>query len=328
MIASGNIKAGIRQLIVPGRPSITDYFDGLMTLPDPEIRGIFETALKLRDEHRYDESMQKFSALLGLNPTADQHIALLILIGNNHYLKREYPGALGRYQEAWNAALAINNQEAAGSAYGNTGIVYHIMGKPDKALEFQKKALEIDRERGNKHGEATHLGNIGLIYRQKGESDKALEYHNKAMVTHHQLGNKHGVATHLGNIGLIYRQKGELDRALEYHNNALEIDHQLGNKHGEATHLGNIGLIYRQKGELDKALEFHMKAVEIDHQLGNKHGEANQLGNIGLIYQQKGESDNALTCFEQALKIYKATGAVPLIKLIEQTIASINNNVR
>lgn len=37
-------------------------------------------------------------------------------------------------------------------------------------------SLEMDREIGNKQGEASDLGNIGLIYSDKGDLDQARHY--------------------------------------------------------------------------------------------------------------------------------------------------------
>ncbi|MCX6842000.1 MAG: tetratricopeptide repeat protein, partial [candidate division WOR-3 bacterium] len=54
-------------------------------------------------------------------------------------------------------------QEQA-SVLGNIGLVWQSKGEWDKALEYQEKALAIDRELGSRQGEAQDLGNIGSVY--------------------------------------------------------------------------------------------------------------------------------------------------------------------
>jgi len=55
-------------------------------------------------------------------------------------------------------------------------------------LEYEKKALEIDREIGNRNGEALDLNNIGSIYQSKGERKKALKYYKDALKIFIEIG--------------------------------------------------------------------------------------------------------------------------------------------
>jgi len=269
--AKQEILQSIRPVNAPGRLQVMDFIDGYPKLPDKKKRETIELALKFRDEQRYDAAIKTFRTLINFNPTKEQHIALLSLIGNTQYLKEDYFSAKKSQCEALDLASSIQNKIAISAASINLGILSHLTGEPDKALEYFNKSLEIDLQLGNELGESNNLGNIGLIYSGKGQLDKALKYYNNALVICRQIGNKLGEANMLGDIGSIYKERGEPEKALEYHTQAMEIDLQIGNKLGEANNLGNIGVIYRDKDEPDKALEFLEKSLKIFKMIKAEH---------------------------------------------------------
>lgn len=61
-------------------------------------------------------------------------------------------------------------------AYGNMGIVYLNLNDHDRALEYYRRSLAVNKEIRNKKGIANQLGNIGLAYKTKQEFKTAIEY--------------------------------------------------------------------------------------------------------------------------------------------------------
>jgi tetratricopeptide (TPR) repeat protein len=210
---------------------VMDFVDGLPQLDDAKKRDAFENGMKLRDEHKPLEAIDRFRFLLSINPPDEQKAALLTLIGNSFLLTGNQDEALGHYKEALKAAENADSPGAKSVALGNIGLIYSDKGEADEALKYHQQALEIHREIGFKQGEASALGNIGLIYRAKGEADEALKYHQQALEIHREIGYRQGEASQLGNIGLIYRAKGEADEALKYLQQALEIFESIGAEH-------------------------------------------------------------------------------------------------
>ena len=229
---------------VPNSPvPLNDFLDGLPQLTDSHKKQIFETGMKLRDDHQFKKAINKFRLLLGMNPSDDQRAALLTLIGNSFFLTGNQDEALGSYKEALKAAEQAGNQGAKGNALGNIGLIYRNKGEPDEALKYHNQALEIAREIGYKLGEADNLGNIGVIYQNRGEPDEALKYHNQALEIDREIGYKLGEASDLGNIGVIYQMNGEPDEALKYYNQALEIFELIGAQHLVNKTNENINII-------------------------------------------------------------------------------------
>ena len=189
--------------------------------------------------------------------------------------------------------------------------IYQDMGEYQKALEYQKKNLELTKEiLGDKDPElAISYNNISTIYQDMGEQEKALEYQKKALELKEEiLGGKNlELASSYNNISMIYQDMGELEKALEYQKKALELKEEiLGDKHPSlATSYNNISIIYKDKGELEKALEYQKKALKLKEEvLGDKHPSlATSYNNISLIYKNMGELDKALKYQKKALEL-------------------------
>ncbi len=77
---------------------------------------------------------------------------------------------------------------------------------------------------------ASQYGNLGNIYRTRGELDKAEEYYRKALDINKDLGSKEGMAGQYGNLGNIYYIRGELDKACEYAQRARDLFDEVGAK--------------------------------------------------------------------------------------------------
>ena len=218
----------------------------------------------------------------------------------------------------------VRDKEEKTKILGELGVIYYYLGELNKALEYYKKALELDEGLGIKEGIAKDLGNIGIIYRIKGELDKALEYFERVLALDEVLGRKEGIAIQLGNIGTVYRIKGELDEALVYYEKALKLSEGLGIKEVMAVQLRNIGNVNLDKGEHEKALGYYLKALKLDEGLGRKKEIAADLGNIGIVYRIRGEIEKALEYFEKALELDEELGMKEGIATELMNIGNVN----
>lgn len=93
------------------------------------------------------------------------------------------------------------------AAINNIGNIYSDLGKPDEALKFLEKALEIDRRIGYEQGIAIDLGNIGAIYSDLGKPDEALKFLKEALEIFRCIGAQPQIDLTLKNIGMIEEEK-------------------------------------------------------------------------------------------------------------------------
>ena len=204
------------------------------------------------------------------------------------------------------------------SAYHYLGLYYNIVSKPDQALEYYNKSLEIRLNiLGEKNLEvAISYNNIGNCYSLKGNYDKALEFSLKSLTIRKGIKETKPVdlVSSYQNIGLIYWYLKEFDNALKYDSLAVQL---LKDKFGEdnlsiASTFFNIAIVYHAIKEDEKALEYNFKVLQIREKiLGNKHQDLVKcFDNIGHVYNAMKQYDKSLEYYKQALEIRKETVGV------------------
>ena len=76
--------------------------------------------------------------------------------------------------------------------------MYQSLGQYGKAEEYEKKALVIGKEIGDREREATCYGNLGTVYESLGQYGKAEEYQKKALVIRKEICDRGGEAACYG----------------------------------------------------------------------------------------------------------------------------------
>ena len=203
------------------------------------------------------------------------------------------------------------NQKYISTLYNNIGYIYNIQNDFTKAIEYHRKALEIDEKvLGTNHPDvAISYKNIGVIYHNQGNYIEALVYIKKALeIEEKVLGTNHSeIAVSYNNIGNVYSDSGDYIKALECYQKALEIDERIfGINHPNvALVYNNIGNMYNDKSDYIKALECYQKALEIDERLfGINHPDvALVYNNIGNVFSEIGNDIKALEFYQKSLEI-------------------------
>lgn len=303
-----------------GPVTINVYEDGLPEAKNPVLRAAFEEGRCLQEEghaaqdaEKHEEAIDRFTRGLTLAETEAQRAALHLLRGNSYSAISSYEQAVSDYEVAMKLSEGISPAEdaaqARAAALGNLGNVHTDRGALDQAEEQHTKALEIDRQIGNRPGEAQDLGNLGDVYRRRGDLDKAEKHHKKALHIHRETGNRLGTANQLSSLGIVYRRRGNPHEAEQHFKKALDLHRKTGNRLGEASQLGHLGIVYRAGGDLDQAEERHKMALEIHREIGNRLGEADQLGNLGIVYRLRADLDKAEEHHKEALEMDREIGA-------------------
>lgn len=234
-----------------------------------------------------------------------------LLVKSSELLLRIDPArSLELSKEALRLSITTGHTAYVSHIYNNTGSANRIQGNYEKAINFHTNALENDRKRGNRAGEALSLNNLGNVYLKQGRYKDAIVSYERSLNIRQDLNDNEGVASSLNNLGMVYRNQGDHDRALAYYQNALKIFEQEGDRVGRANALNNIGIVHRSNGNLEKALEVFLDALKQFEGLGNRQGEANTLNNIGNIYYQQADHDKALEFYEKSYRISESIGDV------------------
>jgi tetratricopeptide (TPR) repeat protein len=187
------------------------------------------------------------------------------------------------------------------------GHCYANLGQVNAAIDYYQQALTIDRDIGNRGGEAARLGSLGNCYAHLGQISTAIDYYQQALTIDRDIGNKKGEATALCCLGNCCNL-GQISTALDYYQQALTIDRDIGNRKGEAICLGNFGDCYAELGQISTAIDYRQQALTINRDIGRRGGESFQLANLGDCYAELGQIPAAIEHCLRAIEIADEMG--------------------
>ncbi|NEP09753.1 MAG: tetratricopeptide repeat protein [Symploca sp. SIO2C1] len=179
------------------------------------------------------------------------------------------------------------------------------------AIEYFRKAVNLQQKLGLEEDLATDLNNLAGLYKSQGRYDEAEPLYEQALeIDKRSLPKDHpSLATHLNNLANLYESQGRYDEAEPLYEQALEIDKRsLPKDHPSlATDLNNLAGLYKSQGRYDEAEPLYEQALEIDKRsLPKDHPSlATDLNNLAQLYKCQGRYAEAEPLYEQALEIDK-----------------------
>lgn len=117
----------------------------------------------------------------------------------------------------------------------NLGLTYQRAGMFDLAVEAHLSSIAISEDIGDLVGMAVAAGNAAEAHRRAGRPDKAVDYYRRALEADRRAGNRdtHTEAVHWWGLGGALADLGEEAAALECRRQAAAILHRLGLIGGE-----------------------------------------------------------------------------------------------
>jgi tetratricopeptide (TPR) repeat protein len=244
-------------------------------------------------------------------------------------LEEEKQQAIDAYHQAIDRYRVINKKSALANTLNKFGVFLDKnISRYKEAINFHQQSLEIQREIGDRQGEAASLGNLGNAYDSLGEYQRAIDFYQQSLEIQHEIGDKCGEASSLNNLGNVCRKLGEYQRAINFHQQSLEIEREIGNRSGEAASLGNLGNAYDLLGEYQRAIDFYQQSLEIQREIGNRSGEAFSLLNQArTLAKYEPRRFEALGQFRQARAIFAELKLDYIVEQCDKAIYVFNQNI-
>lgn len=205
--------------------------------------------------------------------------------------------------------------------YANISITYNELGRPEDALKYALKALEMEKVAygENSLDVAYSYNNLAYIYLDLNEIDKALEYGKLAVnILLKNNGEKDGdTATALDTLGQIWRIKGDEEMALKNISRALKIRREIFGRYHLDVYDSNInmGLIAFEKEHFQTALEYYLDALHIIQEINPE-----DILEIAQIYERIGKTYGCLMHFKESVEFLLKSVDLKKIKLGENNM--------
>ena len=102
-------------------------------------------------------------------------------------------------------------------------IYFDQLAEYEKAKDHFEKSLAIQKEIGDRKGEAISYAVLGFMYQSLGKYEKARKHLEQSLVIQKEIGDRHGEAASYRNLGNVYQSFGGYENAKEHFKKSLAI---------------------------------------------------------------------------------------------------------
>lgn len=197
------------------------------------------------------------------------------------------------------------------NAFNTLGNLYAEIGKPNEAIGYAQKAVDLAEELGDPQTQAYSLVNLACIVLEAGEPVFCREALEKACEIARAAAHPEIEAWTLNNLAAFLLKtspgKEDLVQISSCLEQALAKSEAIGASGVRALTLRNKGALHKASGRNDEARRSYLEAVKIYRKTGARSEEAGALSELGyhLMYNMCDQA-GAFQCFSSAVEIVEA----------------------
>lgn len=214
-------------------------------------------------------------------------------------------------------------------ACNRLGIVYAEQRKWQKAVEFHKKALELEKTVEGCTLNPHHiLHDLGVVYRESGnlrESEKLLK---KSIESAQRDNDDEGMAVGYNSLGTLYRKLAEVRQAIEAYERSLEHLDRIKEEFRPAQVYNNLGAAYADVRQWERSELFFQKSLNIKREAGDTLGQALTYNNLARVYQNLKLIEKAINASQQAIGLFREMRAWYDAAVATRNLARLYRNMQ
>lgn len=182
------------------------------------------------------------------------------------------------------------------------GIASRFLGLEDKGEGYFRSQLELARELGNRHEEATALNNISTALTTLGKNEESESVLRECLALRRELNDEAGVSSTLINLAVALFNQGRYEEEKPLLQESIEISRRINQPRNLAGALGNLGTILLKEKNYAGALELFLQGLETHRNTGYRYGIAIALDNVGTAYFHLENEGEALYYLKQSIR--------------------------
>lgn len=237
------------------------------------------------------------------------------------YNKDQNKEAFALFNQALILFQKAGDKLGIAKAYNNLGGASGALNDPEKALHYQKKALEI-RTLINDPLLSSTYNMIGNIYLEQGNYPMAVENYLKGLPISEKNNDKYVQSSLLNNIAQVYWKQSRYNEAFDYTSKCLNLEKQEKDYKGMAGSYNNLAGIRLDQGNFEDAFNYSKEAVKYAEKVNFTKELARAYSVMGEMAYRKDNYRDAVNYSLIALNQRRKIGrdretATSLIKLSE-----------
>ncbi len=236
---------------------------------------------------------------------------VLLRLGQAH-------AAVERGAEALELVSTATSLRCLRGVHSMLGAAHHTLGGYSEAATHLTEALELDRRRGDRRGEAANLVNLGEVARVQGEWSRSVTMLTDALTIVREIGDRDQEALVLSNLGGALVESGDTSAGAAHLEAALRAARETGGtEHSSETHRF-LAEAHLAQGDTARALRQAQSAMELARDDENPDHVGHAWRVLGLVAARGGlpirvpgagdEPVGADECLERSESVFAGAG--------------------
>lgn len=197
-------------------------------------------------------------------------------------------------------------------ALRGAGVLATEQGDYARATMLTEESLELFRQLGDLHAEATVLNILANIAKFQPNYVRATTLYRDALTVFRQLGDRRSISVILNNLGTLAKEQGNYREALALYEESLAMKRDLGDKRGIAIVLSNIGTMAHAQGDYQRAVAAGKESVAVLRDLGDKDLAA-ALDTLARAVLARGDYSQAVSLYSEGLTVSHGAGEKQIV---------------
>lgn len=181
---------------------------------------------ELHESHKLAKQAFQLISTLDINTNKERRIKADVIhtLGTVLWYLNDYNRAEGMLTKSLDLYQELSNEVRMAASMVNLANIYENRGKPDQALSYFKRSLEIFERYGMTNNAAITISNFGEFEWDAGNMSAAITHLETNLKMIKPLGNQFRISESLKTLVYYHVYSGDLDAAKDYYDELVEIN--------------------------------------------------------------------------------------------------------
>lgn len=195
----------------------------------------------------------------------------------------------------------LQGTDYLGTCLSGYAAVIASIGLFKRSMKYQRKAIKLRKEIGEKWGVAQSYQFLGFAYSWRGEHDKSIEAFQKAVDMFSEVGDMWELGMVLSGSGYGYRYTSRYKEGIDVNRRYFDVSKKIKNTYGVISAHIELAFCFLESGNFDEAERNLKSALELNTEDNRDYYlYCCTLICKGYMEFERGDYDKAIKTLEEA----------------------------